>query len=177
METNDEVVDAELDIVGEVVDIEESLRKFSYWSGKQEEVDKHAKEEYDKIDVWRDSETEKINKKLSWHRRCIEAYLGSRKITSGNFVNGKIRTTKGRDVVVVNDHDAFKEWVTKNQHYTPFEFMNENIVQTPSKTEIMNYIKKTGEIPSGVDFVTTEDKIRIKPPASVHIKEEDFNFE
>ena len=167
---SDEVVDAELDIVPEVVDIEESLKKFSYWSGKQEEVDNHAKEEHDKIDVWRDLETEKINKKIAWHRRCIEAYLGNRKITSGNFVNGKIRTTKGREVVMITDHDAFKEWVANSEYSSNFDFMNENIVQTPSKTEIMNCIKKTGEIPNGVDFITTEDKIKIKPPTSIYIK-------
>ena len=146
-----------------VTDIEVSLRNFSYWENELDNINEHAKEEHDKINMWHDRQVEKINKRISWHKNSIEAYLKRRNITKGNFVNGTVRTTKGRETVVVNDPDVFKDWVTRSEYRSNFHFLNENVIQTPSKMEIMNCIKKTGEIPDGVDLVTSEDKITIKP--------------
>ena len=72
------------------------------------------------------------------------------------LANATLSSVRGRERVEVHDVDALGLWNNTNQQalveYTP----------KPLKTDILAYIKDTGELPNGVELVRGEDSFKVK---------------
>lgn len=142
--------------VGDNHQAEAHLRALDYWRYEVEQIEAHAKKEIERIQMWRDEEVAKLQKKIAWHEGGLIAFLQVQGKKTLKLINGTIKRIKGRDRVDVLDAETLGKWSEAN---------NANLMRVkvePDKKAILDHIKSTGELPEGVDVVTGADSFKIE---------------
>ena len=131
---------------------EDHLRRRAYWAEQRQEKIAHAALEIAKVEAWRDTQTEKIDRHITWHDTGLKAFMWNSGAKTISLVQGTLKRIKGREKVEIIDEEKFLEMA-------PEQLVR--IKRSPDKREILAQIKAGGEIPEGVDLVTGEDSFSV----------------
>ena len=117
------------------------------------EVIELADEEIKLIEEYRKQELEKLDKKRSWLTFNLEGYIRSTGEKTINLPHGQIKLRQGRQKVQVIDMTKFLKVGDK---LNLLRRIPESL--EPDLSAIHQHIKRTGEIPVGVDVIPGETK-------------------
>jgi len=117
------------------------------------DVIKLADDEIALIEEYRTQELEKLDKKRSWLTFNLEGYIRSTGEKTITLPHGQIKLRQGRQKVQVIDMDKF---LKVGDRYNLFRKIPESI--EPDLQAIHQHIKRTGEIPRGVEVFQGEVK-------------------
>lgn len=134
---------------------EAHLKALDYWRFQSESICTHADEQIERAKRWRDEQLVNINKRIEYHESGLIAFLQVQGKKTIKLINGTIKRIAGRDRVEVNDFDALLA-------YDQGKCGLIRTKQEPDKKAIMDHIKASGELPSGVDLVTGEDSFKVE---------------
>ena len=135
---------------------EAHLRKVAYWEAEAAEVRAHAATEHARVNDWETRQLEKIRRPLSWHSAGLKAFLFNSGKKTLSLVYGKLRRTKGRERIEIEDPEAFVKAQMGD------DFVTTTVKKTPDKKAILAHIHDTGEIPEGSELVTGDDSFKIE---------------
>jgi hypothetical protein len=121
--------------------------------GHSEEVEKTAEAEINLIAAWKDTELSRIDKQRSFLTWQLEQYIKSTDEKTIRLAHGTLKLRLGRDKIEVVDIDAFMK-VAKKEGL--LRTMPE--YQEPDLRLVTEYVKKTGEIPAGVELTPATTK-------------------
>jgi phage host-nuclease inhibitor protein Gam len=129
------------------------LMALSVLSKKKQEVEKLCEEEIQLIEQYRDTELSKLQKQESWLCFNLENYLRQTGEKTMRLVHGIIKLRNGRDKIEVSDLEQFLPFAKRKGllKTIPEE-------QVPDLQAVHAYIKRWGEIPSGIQVITGETK-------------------
>ena len=134
---------------------EAHLRAMQYWQGQMDGIENHAAAEMDRIGSWRDTEIGKLERKQAWHTRGLKAFCWQAGAKTIKLIAGTLKRIKGRDHIEIADEAAFVA------NPANAGLVRTKIIKEPDKKIIMATVKATGEIPDGVDIVTSEDAFKV----------------
>ena len=117
------------------------------------DVIKLADDEIALIEEYRKQELEKLDKKRSWLTFNLEGYIRSTGEKTITLPHGQIKLRQGRQKVQVIDMDRF---LKVGDRYNLLRKIPESI--EPDLQAIHQHIKRTGEIPRGVEVFQGEVK-------------------
>jgi phage host-nuclease inhibitor protein Gam len=133
------------------------LMAISVLEQKLDEVCDLAEKEIALIEEFQTSESEKLNKKISWLTWNLEHYIRSTDDKTINLPHGHIKLRLGRDKVEVEDMDMFLKTAAKRGFLKTIPESYE-----PDLQAITEHIKRTGEIPHGVKLTPAQTKFSYK---------------
>jgi hypothetical protein len=120
---------------------------------RADEINGLADSEIKLIEEYRSVELTKVQKKISWLAWNLEQYIRSSGEKTINLPHGTIKLRLGRDkITVVELHEFLDD--TSNQKF--LKVIPESY--QPDISAIHEYIKSTGDIPSGVELKPAETK-------------------
>ncbi len=125
--------------------------------GQSEEVEKTAESEINLIEAWRDTELSRLEKQRSFLTWQLEQYIKSTDEKTIRLAHGQIRLRLGRDKIEIVDLDTFLK-VGKKQGL--IRTMPE--YQEPDLRAVADYVKRTGEIPAGVELTPATTRFSYK---------------
>lgn len=135
---------------------ESHLRSLARLRTDHAEIEERFDTEIARLMARADQTLERLRKRQAWHEGALKAYFvrkGEKRLV---LANATLSSVRGRERVEVHDVDALGLWNNTNQQalveYTP----------KPLKTDILAYIKDTGELPNGVELVRGEDSFKVK---------------
>lgn len=118
-----------------------------------EEIETIADREVELIEHYRNTELAKANKKIGWLAWNLEQFIRNTGDKTIRLPHGEIKLRLGRDKVQVPDPDSF---VSDPVHKDLIRVVPES--KQPDLVAIMDRVKKTGEVPTGVEFIPAEIK-------------------
>ena len=116
-----------------------------------EEIERTACQETELIEMWRESELERLEKKRTWICWNLEQFLRSMEEKSLRLPHGVIKSRMGRDRVEIVDEDLFLSVAKERQLLRTYPERSE-----PDLNLIQVYIRRTGEIPPGIELIPGE---------------------
>ena len=117
------------------------------------DVNKLADDEMKIIEEYRSLELARLDKKRSWLVWNLEQYMRSTGEKTIRIPHGQLKIRKGRDRVAVVAMDLF---LKVGQKLGLLRTIPETFA--PDVQAILDHIKRTGEIPDGVQFIPAENK-------------------
>jgi len=117
-------------------------------------VNSLSDEEVQLIEEFRTRQLSKIQKKIDWFVLNLSGFMNTQEgIKTLELPHGILKKRKSRERVEVTDLEKFLPEGIKFQllRTVPEE-------HTPNALALLNYIKSTGSIPSGVTFIASEDR-------------------
>jgi hypothetical protein len=105
------------------------------------------------LEEYRSSELARLDKKRSWLVFNLEAYARSTGEKTMRLPHGILKLRKGRDKVAVV---AMEEFLTKAQSFGFLRAIPESY--SPDTQAVLAHIKRTGEVPPGVEFIPAETR-------------------
>ena len=149
--------------------IENRLQAIAEYDKEMAEIDAHADAEIEKIEAWRERRKKEPQRLRRWQELSIKAW--SRRWFENNsgstldLINGLVRKTKGRECVKINSEIILDEWTNSLHDGQELDERHRNMIWTytkkPSKSGIKNFIRETGEIPTGAELVNSDDSFTI----------------
>lgn len=117
------------------------------------EANELCDKEIARIEAYRQSELSRLDKKRSWLTFNLESYIRQTGEKTIRLPNGIIKLRKGRDRIAVVSMDEFLKIAGKLRllKTVPESFQ-------PDNQKILDYLKRTGEVPAGVEFIPAETK-------------------
>jgi len=105
------------------------------------------------LEEYRSNELARVDKKRSWLVFNLEGYARSTGEKTMRLPHGILKLRKGRDKVAVT---AMEEFLKKAQALGFLRAIPESY--TPDTQAVLAHIKRTGEVPPGVEFIPAETK-------------------
>ena len=133
---------------------EAHLRFLAYHRWYRQEMEAHARQQIEKVQLWLEGELERIDRKIHWHERGLSGFLWQTGQKSVRLIHGTLRKIKGRERVEILDEETF---LAK----APESLITARVIRKPDKKAIIAHIRLTGEIPPGADLVRGEDTLHI----------------
>ncbi len=115
---------------------------------KMADVNKLADDEIQLIEQYRSNELARLEKQRSWLLFGLETFARSTGEKTLRLVHGVLRLRKGRDKVAIVSIETF---LPAGLKLGLMRTIPET--QTPDNSAILEYIKRTGEIPPGTEFI------------------------
>lgn len=135
---------------------EAHLRSLARQREEYTEIEARFDTEIARLMARADRTLKQLRKRQAWHEGALHAYYVRKGAKRLVLANATLSSVRGRERVEVHDVDALGLWNNTNQQalmeYTP----------KPLKTDILAYIKDTGELPNGVELVRGEDSFKVK---------------
>ena len=131
------------------------LRALDNWRAEVETIQKHAQMQIDRASQWAEEEVAKIQPRIHFHESGLIAFLQVQGKKTIKLINGTLKRTAGRNSVVVDDMAALESW----SEHSGVEVIR--VKREADKKAIMDYVKKDGVVPDGVDIVTGDDSFKI----------------
>ena len=135
---------------------EHHLRCYKWWCDEYDKIENRFDTEVARLVGRADRTLGRMQMRKQWHLSALHAYYtrkGEKRIV---LANATLSSIKGRERVEIHDVDALGLYANTNQlglvRYEPH----------PEKKHILAHIKKTGELPPGVDLIRGEDSFRVK---------------
>jgi hypothetical protein len=117
------------------------------------DANKLADDEIQLIESYRSKELARLDKKRSWLLWNLEQFMRSTSEKTIRLPHGTLKIRKGRDRVAIVAMDKFLSVANKlGLLKTVPEAYN------PDNSAILDYVKKTGEIPAGVEYIPAGSK-------------------
>ena len=129
------------------------LKTVAVLDGQMADVNALCDKEIARIETYRQSELTRLEKKRSWLTFNLDAYIRATGEKTIRLPNGMIKLRKGRDRVAVFALDAFLNVAGK---FGLLKTIPESF--QPDNQKILDYLKRTGEVPAGVEFIPAETK-------------------
>lgn len=104
---------------------------------------------------WLKRRQELADRQRAWHEAGLHAWMVNNGTKTLDLVNGTVRVVKGQPKVVIEDEKAFVETADP-------QFVRTKVTREPDKKAIAQFIKDTGEIPDGTDWVVGDDHVTVK---------------
>lgn len=117
------------------------------------DVNKLAEDEIRLIEEYRSRELARLDKKVSWLVWNLEQFMRSTKEKTLRLPRGELKIRKGRDRIAVVAMEKFLEVAGKLR-------LLRSVPEThqPDNQAILNHIKRTGEVPAGIEYIPAENK-------------------
>jgi len=115
------------------------------------EVNKLADDEASLIEEYRSNELARLDKKRSWILFNLEGFMRSSGEKTIRLPHGILKLRKGRDRVAVA---AMEEFLKSGGKLGLLRTIPESF--SPDLQAIVDHIKRTGEVPQGVEFIPAE---------------------
>ena len=135
---------------------ESHLQALAYHHGSLEAIQNHAAEQRAKIIAWETCETEKIQRRITWHQNGLQAFLWNTGLKTMNLIHGTLKRIAARESVVITDEDALRLWAASH----PQEVLRP-VKPAPDKRAILALVKSTGEMPDGCEIEKGEDSFSV----------------
>lgn len=135
---------------------ESHLQALAYHQGALDSIKAHATEQRAKVDAWELHESEKIARRVLWHRNGLQAFLWHTGLKTLSLIHGTLKRTAARESVVITDEDALRLWAASH----PQEVLRQ-VKPAPDKKAILALVKSTGELPDGVEIEKGEDSFSV----------------
>ena len=120
---------------------------------KAEDLDKMVDEEIKIMEEYRQTEQERLNKRLRWLVWNLEQFMRTTGEKTVNLPHGTMKLRLGRDKVEITDLQQFLD----NKVNQKFLKVIPESYQ-PDTQEIVKYVKRTGHIPDGINLIPAETK-------------------
>ncbi len=118
---------------------------------KMSDVNSTADRELLMINEWRNKELTRLDKKRSWLTWNLEQFIRQFGEKTIRLPHGDLKLRKGRDRAVIVDEAIF---LPVGKKLNLLRTVPEST--TPDLRAVIEWIKKTGDIPDGVEFIPAE---------------------
>jgi uncharacterized membrane protein YqiK len=120
---------------------------------KVEDVNKMVDEEIKLIEDYRQNEEERLAKRVRWFAWNLEQFMRASGEKTVNLPHGTMKLRLGRDKVEITDLQQF----LNNKSNQEFLKVIPESYQ-PDTQEIVKYVKRTGDVPDGINLIPAETK-------------------
>jgi len=150
-------------------DIEHRLKAIAEHDHEMAEIDTHADAEIAKIEAWRERRKKEPQRQRRWQELSIKAWsrrwFENNKGSTLDLINGLVRKTKGRERIEVHSQVFLDEWTNSLHDGQELDERHRNMIwqytKKPYLSGIKEFIKETGEIPTGAELVNGDDSFTI----------------
>ena len=132
----------------DMIKADQILMALAKIDGQSEEIDRVATEESALIESWRKAELDRLEKKRSWLCWNLQQFLTGTGEKTIRLAHGTIKERMGRDKVDIADIDRFTKVAGKFGLLRSYPERQE-----PDLNAVLTYIKRTGDIPAGVELI------------------------
>ena len=123
------------------------------------ELEDFKDKEIERVESFCENKIQKIKKRLSFYSSSLESYLLCFGKRSETLSNGKFGMRKSPNKVIIKDRGIFIEYCKKNKLLNLYCETS----YKPIALKLRKHIERTGELPTGVSYVTGEPKFYVKP--------------
>ena len=134
-----------------LADVDYILGKVSTFDAEIEEIEQSAETQINRINEWKELRINSIEKQKEYYIPSLHAFIQQSGKRTIKLVNGNINLRKRQPKLEIVDEEII-----------PNQFIKIREVSSIDKSGIKAYIKSTGEIPEGVDYVEQDDKFGYK---------------
>jgi len=117
------------------------------------DVKESAQTQLERIGLWQESRTASIEKQKDYYLPFLKAYMERLGKKTEKLVNGTLSLRKQQPLIEIIDEQLL---------LNSGEFVRIKTTSSIDKTGIRTYIKETGEIPEGVEYLEQENKFGYK---------------
>jgi phage host-nuclease inhibitor protein Gam len=149
----DEIAESKRRVELDKLRADQMLKAISDIEIKVEDVNKLADDEINIIEGYRQSELGKLDKKISWLAWNLEQFMRSTSEKTMTLPHGSLKLRLGRDKVEIVDATKFTQIARKMDLLRAVPASEE-----PDLQAIAKYIKRTGDIPTGVQITPAQQK-------------------
>jgi hypothetical protein len=136
---------------------ERHLAAVARFAREQAAFEAHAKQPHDRIDFWLNARVAGLERKATWHRASLNAFLINSGKKTLKLINGTLKLIAGRERVEVADPEHFVAIADE-------QFVRTKVIKEPDKRAILTHIHSTGEIPDGAELVRGDDSFKVVLP-------------
>jgi len=137
---------------------ESSLGYLRYWREKKTEVEAHTEQQIKEALKWNERQLLRINAKIAFHEQRLREYMEHSRIKKLDLINGLARIRPGRKSLKFSDWQSFFRWIEEDGERLDLI----KVTHIPEKSEVVKYIKRTGEIPPGVEWEAGPDTLVVR---------------
>ena len=142
----------------------EQLELFQVLNQKQQQevtdwIRRENQRVIERVESFCENKIQKIKKRLSFYSSSLESYLLCFGKRSETLSNGKFGMRKSPNKVIIKDRGIFIEYCKKNKLLNLYCETS----YKPIALKLRKHIERTGELPTGVSYVTGEPKFYVKP--------------
>ena len=130
-------------LLGKVADLDQQIS----------DINGSAQTQLERIGLWQESRTASIKKQKDYYLPFLKAYMERLGKKTEKLVNGTLSLRKQQPLIEIIDEQLL---------LNSGEFVRIKTTSSIDKAGIRTYIKETGEIPEGVDYLELEDKFGYK---------------
>jgi len=148
-----EIADQKQRIEVDKLRADQLLTAIAILEGQMNDVNDLVDKEIRLLEEYRSNELSRLDKKRSWLVFNLEGFARSTGEKTMRLPHGILKLRKGRDKVAVV---AMEEFLTKAQSLGLLRTIPESY--TPDTQAVLAHIKRTGEVPPGVEYIPAETK-------------------
>ena len=130
-------------LLGKVADLDQQIS----------DINGSAQTQLERIGLWQESRTVSIEKQKDYYLPFLKAYMERLGKKTEKLVNGTLSLRKQPPLIEIIDEQLL---------LNSGEFVRIKTTSSIDKAGIRTYIKETGEIPEGVDYLEQENKFGYK---------------
>jgi len=134
------------------------------------EVNDLCEKEMKLIEEYRASELARLDKKRSWLVFNLDGFMRSSGEKTMRLPHGQLKLRKGRDRIAVV---AIEQFLKIGQKLGLVKKVPESV--TPDLQAILNHIRSTGDIPTGIEVIPAEVKFSYSTNGGIHDTERERN--
>tara|TARA_R100000234_G_C4999885_1_gene179790 strand:+ start:2192 stop:2713 length:522 start_codon:yes stop_codon:yes gene_type:complete len=131
------------------IEANDRLRALDYWRKEKSSVESVASEEMGRIEVWRDRELRRVEKRIAWNENILREYLEARGKSTLSLPYGTLKARKGRERIDVPQEEVFLHWAEVSGRS---DLVRKKETVSPDKKKILEWVRETGEEPPGVEL-------------------------
>lgn len=132
---------------------DDMLKVLSVLDSQMSDVNMLCDTEIARIEAYRQAELSRLDKKRSWITFNLDAYIRESGEKTIRLPSGTIKLRKGRDKIVIVGMETFLKAASRLGFLksVPESF-------EPDQQKIMAYLKRTGFVPEGCEFIPAETR-------------------
>ena len=155
----------------DAIQAEEAIEYVLYWEKEKEKVKAHVEKLRGRADKYEMNENARIDRKIQYHTDRLRNFtvdeIKHKKEKSVNLATGTLSLTKRQPEITIFQEIEYRKWVSMQvAHHgmrnDDFYTIKEPVEGKISKEKLNKYIKKTGEIPQGVQVEHHEDTFKVE---------------
>ena len=148
-----EIAEAERKLELDRIRADHLLMAVSQLEERMQQVNETAEGEIFTIEQWRGNELPRLDRQRSWLVWNLTQFIRQTGEKTIRLPHGELKLRKGRDRAAIVDEEKF---LPIGQKLGLTKTVPESVI--PDLRAILDWIRRTGEIPSGVEFIPAETK-------------------
>jgi len=157
--------------ITDAIQAEEAIEFVLYWQKEKEKVNAHVQKLKDRANAYDMRENARIDRKIQYHTDRLRSFtageIKNKKEKSVNLATGTLSLKKKQPEITIFEEAAYRRWISMqvNNHgmkNSDFYAVPVPSVSKLSKEKLNAYVKKTGEIPLGVEMTEQEDSFKVE---------------